>query len=121
QQETSAQHGCCIMTRVVCAVEESHGAALACFDDRLPGTRVGSQLALVAPAKALPSLYPMREPHPQRGAGRDVLHPRVCRERFLLHAPRPEAFHQDALPIAAVRRLVNALDPNHDILRWERG
>src|ERR1051325_1092190 len=99
------------------AVEQGHGT-VACFvEDGLPGAGVCVQFIAVTLPKLLPALHPMVEPFPQLRAGGHFLDPRIGVETLLLHASRPETFHQDSAAIAARGRLIRAFDPNHDALR----
>src|ERR1051325_7803838 len=102
------------------AVEQGHGT-VACFvEDGLPGAGVCVQFIAVTLPKLLPALHPMVEPFPQLRAGGHFLDPRIGVETLLLHASRPETFHQDSPAITASGRLIRAFDPNHDVLRGLR-
>src|SRR5690349_4242791 len=98
------------------AVEQGHLTAPCFVEDGFPGAGVRVQFIPVALPELLPALQPMVEPFPQLRAGGDFLDPRLGLETLLLHASRPETFHQDSPAISPSRRFICALDPNHNAL-----
>src|SRR5207244_2749031 len=73
-----------------------------------------AQFAPVARGKLPPARRVVSEPASQLGAGRDVLEPRIELEVRLTHAARPESFDQHSITIATIRRIVRALEQDHD-------
>src|SRR5581483_2214549 len=114
-RQVVAQDDSAVVKDIVRAVEQSHRASPFGVEDELPGAGVRVELFLISPAKFFPTLHLMTEPLPQLRAGGDLLHPRICRECFLLHASRPEPLHHDSPAISARRWLVRAFDPNHGV------
>ena len=114
-RQVVTQHHGGVVKSVVGAVEQGHRAARAGVENGLPPARVGVELFAVSPLKLFPALQPMTEPLAELRRGCDLFHPGVERERFLLHATRPQALHQDSPAISPRGRFVYALDPDHGV------
>jgi hypothetical protein len=78
-----------VVEQVMGTIEEGHRAAPRRVEDGFPGGRVRLQLLAVSPSKLLPAFHSMVKPLAELRAGCKLFHPRVRRERFLLHASRP--------------------------------
>src|SRR5690606_33144051 len=111
--EIVAQDDGAVVLGISRAVEQRHRAAVRGLENRLPGVGIRVQLGAVSLPELFPALDAMAEPLTQLGARRHVLHPRVGREVFLLHAARPESLDEKSPAIRARGRVVSALDANH--------
>src|SRR6185503_6996917 len=113
-QIVAQDHGA-VVNGIVGAVEQGHGTASCCVEDGFPGAGVLAQFIPISLPEFLPAFHSMAEPLAQLRAGSDFLHPRVGLEVLLLHAARPQTFHQDSPAVSVSGKFVRALDPNHDL------
>jgi hypothetical protein len=109
-----------VVKGVMGAIEQRHRAAPGGIENGIPRIRARVQFLPISPLKLFPAIYPMAEPLPELRARCNLLRPRIRHEILLLHASRPEAFHQDPPAISAPGRVICALDPNHGVDTNER-
>ena len=102
-----------VVLSVMGAVNERHSAPAGASEKWPPRLRVLLQFSEVAPSEFVPFRRIVLEPLAQLVAGRNVLEPCLHFQIFLLHAARPEPFHEKTFTIIFARLFVSSLDLYH--------